>query len=144
MDINDIMMFGLQIKKFREKRVEAIIRQYDLRPIELDILVILYKEKDIDTAKEIIHRNHLSKAHISKSLDNLRIKGYIQLNEDKNDHRILHISLTDKSKEVINKAIDVYRECKEIIVKNINSDELEIVKKAICKMSLNVNLELGE
>lgn len=144
METNDIVMSGLQLKKLIAKKVEPIIQECDLRPVELDILAFLYREKNIDTAKEIIQKKHLSKAHISKSIDNLRSKGFIQVNEDENDHRVFHISLTEKSKEVIGKVINVYAECKDIMQKNISPDELEIVKKVISKMNQNINQELGE
>ena len=102
------------------------------------------KEKNVDTAKGIIERKHLSKAHISKSIENLRLRGFIEITEDEKDHRILHISLTNKSNEVICKVNEVYAECKEIMQKGISSDELEVLKRVISKMNENINHELGE
>lgn len=91
-----------------------------------------------------MQKKHLSKAHISKSIDNLRTKGFIHINEDENDHRVLHISLTDKSKEVVGKVIKVYEECKDIMQKNISAEELETVRQVITKINQNINEELGE
>ena len=144
METNDIVMSGIQLKKLIAKKVEPIIQEYQLRPVEMDILVFLDREKNFDTAKGIMQKKHLSKAHISKSIDNLRTKGFIYINEDENDHRVLHISLTDKSKEVVSKVISVYEECKDIMQKNISSEELEIVKQVIIKINQNINDELGE
>ncbi len=144
METNDVVMSGIQLKKLLAKKVEPIIHECDLRPVEVDILVFLHREKSIDTAKGIIQKKHLSKAHISKSIDNLRSRGYIQLNEDENDHRIWHISLTERSKEVIRQVTDIYTECREIMQRGISPEELEIVKKVISKMNQNINEELGE
>lgn len=144
METNDVVMSGIQLKKLVSRKVEPIIQEYDLRPVELDILVFLRKEKNVDTAKGIIERKHLSKAHISKSIENLRLRGFIQITEDEKDHRILHISLTDKSNEVICKVNEVYAECKDIMQKGISSDELEVLKRVISKMNENINHELGE
>ena len=66
MDAYDLITSGLQLRKLLAKRVEPIMEEYGLRPVELDILEFITKE-NIDTAKEIIHRIHLSKSHISKS-----------------------------------------------------------------------------
>lgn len=144
METNDVVMSGIQLKKLVSRKVEPIIQEYDLRPVELDILVFLRKEKNVDTAKGIIERKHLSKAHISKSIENLRLRGFIQITEDEKDHRILHISLTDKSNEVICKVNEVYAECKDIMQNGISSDELEVLKRVISKMNENINHELGE
>lgn len=129
METNDVVMSGIQLKKLLARKSESIMNEYDLRPVELDILVFLQKEKEVDTAKGIIERKHLSKAHISKSIENLRNGRFIQIVEDENDHRILHIRLTEKSNEVINKMNRIYSECKEIMQKGIDSDELAVVKK---------------
>ncbi len=144
METNEVVMSGIQLKKLIAKKVEPIIQECDLRPVELDILVFLHREKSIDTAKGIIQKKHLSKAHISKSIDNLRSKGFIQVNEDENDHRILHISLTEKSIEVVEKVIEIYTECKDIMQRGISPEELEIVKNVISKMNQNINRELEE
>lgn len=144
METNDVVMSGIQLKKLVSRKVEPIIEEYGLRPVELDILLFLRKEKNVDTAKEITGRKHLSKAHISKSIENLRLGDFIKLAEDENDHRVLHISLTEKSNAVISKVAEVYAECREIMQKGISPEELEIAKKVILKMNENINRSLGE
>ena len=84
MDAYDLITSGLQLRKLLAKRVEPIMEEYGLRPVELDILEFITKE-NIDTAKEIIHRIHLSKSHISKSLEHLLEKGLINMKEDEDD-----------------------------------------------------------
>ena len=144
METNEVVMSGVQLKKLLSRKVEPIMQDCDLRPVELDILVLLHREKNIDTAKGIIQKKHLSKAHISKSIDNLCLGGFIEIAEDENDHRILHISLTEKSREIIGKVTKVYEECREIMQKGISKEELDVVKKVISKMNENINHELGE
>ena len=144
METNDVVMSGIQLKKLVSRKVEPIIQEYDVRPVELDILVFLRKERNVDTAKGIIERKHFSKAHISKSIENLRLGGFIQVTEDENDHRILRISLTDKSNEVISKVTEIYAECREIMQRGISPEELEVIKRVILKMNDNINHELGE
>ena len=144
METNEVVMSGIQLKKLLAKKSEHIMQESDLRPVELDILALLRKEKEVDTAKGIIERKHLSKAHISKSVENLRNGGFIQIIEDENDHRVLHIRLTEKSNDVIKEMNQIYSECKEIMQKGIDSDELAVVKRVIAKMNENINRELGE
>lgn len=144
METNDIVLLGLQLKKLMMRKVEPIMKEYDLRPVELDLLFFLRKEKHVDTAKEIIEKKHLSKAHISKSIDNLCTKGFIKLTEDSNDRRIIHISLTDKSENVVLEVAEIYDECKTVMQKGISSDEMLIVKNVIEKIIKNINEELGE
>ena len=49
MDAYDLITSGLQLRKLLAKRVEPIMEEYGLRPVELDILEFITKE-NIDTA----------------------------------------------------------------------------------------------
>lgn len=142
METDNIIMSGVQLKKLIAKKVEPLIEEYDLRTVELDILLFLSREKGRNTAKEIMNKKHLSKSHISKSIDNMRVRGFIEVCEDEDDHRILHIILTKKSEEVIQKAEKIYENCRKIVQEGITEKEMEIVSAVINKMSRNINREL--
>lgn len=144
METNDIVISGLQLKKLLSKKADPIIHEFNLRPVELDLLVFLNEERSIDTAKGIVGRKHLSKAHISKSIEHLRSGGFISVSEDASDHRIMHISLTEKSRDVINKVNSIYVKCKDVLEDGISPEELEICRNVIRKMINNINRELGE
>lgn len=87
-------------------------------------------------------RRHISKSHISKSLDHLLEKGLIRMTEDKKDHRIMRIELTAESYEVINRVNSVYEECRNILLEGISDKELNIFRKVIHKMNNNVDGKL--
>ena len=60
MDAYDLITSGLQLRKLLAKRVEPIMEEYGLRPVELDILEFITKE-NIDTAKytEYIYQSRI-------------------------------------------------------------------------------------
>ena len=53
--------------------------------------------------------------YISKSVDNLRTKGFVVLIEDDNDRRKRHIELTQKAEEAAKEMLEVHNDCKRII-----------------------------
>ena len=76
----EILTLGQLLKKLLEKRSLPIMEQYGLRKVELDILSFFaIQERQGDTAKDIMLTKHISKSHISKSVDNLKKRGYIVL-----------------------------------------------------------------
>lgn len=141
MDISEIVMPGIQLKKLFAKLYVPIMEKYSLRPVEIDIIMFLHKH-DIDTAKDIIQSNHLSKAHVSKSIDNLKAGGFIEIVEDENDRRVLHINLTDKAGEVIEMANEVFEECRKIMTRDISQEEMDTVNNVMKKVIDNINKEL--
>lgn len=138
MDVNDVVQPSVLIKKLLEKKIAPIMKEYDLRIVELDILFFLSKDEHLDTAKEIMQKKHLSKAHISKSIDNLKKRNLIRISEDAHDHRILHIALDESAYEVVDKVMKVYAECLQTIHKGITEEEWETVHRVLHKMLQNI------
>lgn len=135
-------MFGLQLKKLLEKKMLPIIEECNIRQVELEILFFLANNKCDDTAKAIMQKRHISKAHISKSIDNLYVKGFIRLTPDEFDHRMMHISLEEKAHAVVEKVVHVHRECKNVLHRNISQEEVAIMYKVFKKMSSNIEDEI--
>lgn len=139
METNELVTLGIQMKKLMEKKCASMMEKCDLRPVELDILVFLYQSEQADTAKDIMHSRHISKAHISKSIENLRIRGYVQVNEDVKDHRIGHIALTKKAQAVAGEILEVYQSCRRIMMQNVTQEEIEVLQRVIKKMQESIN-----
>lgn len=142
METNIIVMSGLQLRKLLEKKLFPITKAYDIRQVELEILVFLAKNKCDDTAKAIMQKKHISKAHISKSINNLHIKGLIQLAEDELDHRVVHISLEEKAYIIVEQVLHIYEECRNILQRNISPKEIAVMRKVLQKMNDNIEEEI--
>lgn len=140
----DFVNLGLKLKKMLEKKSEYLMKKYDLRKIELDILFYLYREKDNDIAKDIMIKMCISKAHISKSVENLKLRHFIYLKEDEKDHRIYHLKITERACEVIKEFSLIHDECLAIIMNGISDEDKETIKRVMKKVFDNVNRELGE
>lgn len=135
----EILTLGQLLKKLLEKRSLPIMEQYGLRKVELDILSFFaIQERQGDTAKDIMLTKHISKAHISKSVDNLKKRGYIVLEEDVLDHRKIHISLTTEGTKVLEQFMQIRNECKEILFQHITQTEKEVLVQILEKMKKNV------
>ncbi len=141
MDAYDLITSGVQLRKLITKYVKPIMDEYGLKPVELDILEFITRE-NLTTAKDIMLRRHISKSHISKSLEHLLDKGLIGMTEDKRDHRIMRITLTEDSYKVISRVNEAYERCKDILLEGISEDELHIFREVIHRMNNNVDGEL--
>ena len=116
MEANEVILLGRQFGKTIERESARISEKYDLRLAELDILARIAGKKQGDTARDIIQCNRVSKAHISKCLDNLSAKGFIIIRADEKDHRLRRVELTEKARKAAREQIEVYNRCKAMIV----------------------------
>ena len=133
---------GMKMRKLLEKKSEVLVQKYGVRNVELEILLFLYHSPCGDTAKDIVEEKNLSKAHISKSVDNLRAKGFVILTEDKNDRRKRHIELTEKAVEAAKDMLEVHNECRRIVMRYVTDDEKAVMNQVMEKMIRSLDEEL--
>lgn len=133
---------GMNMRKLLEKKSEVLVQKYGVRNVELEILLFLYHSSCGDTAKDIVEQKNLSKAHISKSVDNLRAKGFVVLIEDDNDRRKGHIELTQKAEEAAKEMLEVHNDCKRIIMRYVTEEEKTVMDRVMQKMLRSLDEEL--
>ena len=138
----EVLTLGAELKKLLEKKSEPLMQKYGLRKIELDILAYLASGHYGDTAKDIMGQKHISKAHVSKSIDNLKALGFIRLHEDREDHRFNHIFLMEKSDAVIKDFLKVHEECWHVLLHGISEDERIFLDQICGRMQQNITEEL--
>lgn len=137
-------IFGMsqQLKKIMERACEYLMDTYHLRMVELDILSYIAHAGKRNTAKDILGSSHISKAHISKSVENLRQRGYIMLSEDEEDRRCLHISITPEGMPVIAEYDKVRGRVLQKMFSGVTEEERQCMKRVLQKMTDNLNCEL--
>ena len=141
---------GMKMRKLLEKKSEVLVQKYGVRNVELEILLFLYHSSCGDTAKDIVEQKNLSKAHISKSVDNLRAKGFVVLIEDDNDRRKRHIELTQKAEEAAKARTARSSRCsspsetprKRIIMRYVTEEEKAVMDRVMQKMLRSLDEEL--
>ena len=133
---------GMKMRKLLDKKSEVFAQKYGVRNVELEILLFLYHSPCGDTAKDIVEEKNLSKAHISKSVDNLRAKGFVVLTEDENDRRKRHIELTQKAEEAAKEMLEIHNDCRRIIMRYVTEEENTVMDCVMQKMLRSLDEEL--
>lgn len=130
---------GYRLRRLIERESATIIEKTDLRMVELEILVYLKYAGAADTASDIISARSISKAHTSKSIDHLRQKGYILLEEDPVDRRKMHLHLSDLADAVIWEVAAVRKRCADIMFEGIPEDKIQIMNEVMAQASKNLD-----
>ncbi len=138
----DILLNGHQFKKIYEKEFEKVIKKYNLKKIEIEILYFISQCGDHNTAKDIANDQYISKAHISNSIEDLYQKKYITVLEDKNDRRCIHLKITELAKPVIEEIETVRRHLIEILFQDISEEERNVMYHISRKIVKNISEEL--
>lgn len=140
----DLLMNGHQFKKFLEKNYEDIMKKYDLRKIEIEILNFISNCGENDTARDIATIQYISKAHISNSIDDLTRKNYIFVIEDSQDRRRCHLRLSDTAKPIIDEIELVRNQIFDILFQNVTEDEKQVLIRISKKITQNIREDLNK
>ena len=140
-DMNELFTVGQFIKKKMMQACAPLAAESGLRTVELDILYFLAQNASAgaDTARDIIQARGVSKAHISKSVDNLYHGGYITLDEDEGDHRRTHIRLTAKAHALVETYRALLRGIMKALMLGVTEQERAAVRSVADKVTANAN-----
>lgn len=136
--ISNILDCSFRLRKSLEKNTESICKKYDLKFIELEILSILMDGSCGDTASQIGHNKHISKAHLSKSLDRLHQKGFILFDKDTSDHRYTHIVLSKKAISAAKEMNQVKANLENRLLNGFSEADKIMTKKLIQNLTDNM------
>ena len=129
-------------KKLYEKKLCRIHENYDLRKIDMEIIVYLANCGEEDTARDIANTNMFTKGHISQSVKRLCEMEYVTVKHDEKDMRIQHLKLTDKVSPLLNELLAEKEAMEKSVYAGVTEDEFKVMKQVFDKMCSNIMSEM--
>lgn len=117
----------------------AVCEKYDLTLSEMLVLIFLDKNRNSDTATEMVDKLKLAKSHVSASVRDLEARGYIKGSYGEKDRRTIHLRLCDKSTEIIRAGEHIQEEFLSVLCHGFSEQELGTLKNYMQRMTGNVN-----
>ncbi|MCM1338074.1 MAG: MarR family transcriptional regulator [Muribaculaceae bacterium] len=125
-----VLIRGLSSQTYTEK-------EFGITPEQYLILLLIIENEGIHQ-RQICEITLKDRANVARIVDILLEKGLIEKTVDSNGRRIFKIFATDKGKALTEKILPTDIELRQIITNNISAEELEITKKTLEKINLNV------
>lgn len=123
--------FALQFIEMRQlmnhlyqKLFHELLQSYHVTQMEIDIILFLANNKQYDTAADLVKKRHLTKSHVSKSIDALVNKGYIVRWQSEDNHKVIHLSLSDTAIPLIEEGRKAQKEFVSIINQGICEEDV--------------------
>ncbi len=138
----DILINGHQFKKLYEREYDWVMKKYNLKKIEIEILYFISQCGEHNTAKDIAQVQYISKAHISNSIEDLSQKKYISVIGDSTDRRYMHLNVAESASPVIEDIEKVREHLLSILFHNITEEESELMIRISKKIVDNISEEL--
>lgn len=143
-EIESLMMINLnKFRKLNERKLENVMKKYDLRKIDMDIIICLATYKDMRTAKDIASMEVFTKGHISQSIKRLKERGYITVSQDENDMRMQILEVSESTKAIIKEVSAIKDALEKSVFDGVTEEEIETMKEVFRKICGNINGIVG-
>lgn len=126
-------------KLYRRYFCEAFA-EFHFSPNEIAVLVYLFQHAPAcDTATDIAQGRGISKALVTRSVSTLAGRGFLAAERDARDRRVVHLRLTDSSRDIAARLNENRRRVAEQLQQGIPPDELAHVAQVIERMQRNLD-----
>lgn len=105
------------------KITAPVCDKYGLTYMEFTILMFLANNPQYDTATEIVKYRRLTKSHVSISVRSLQQRGLLLCAHKGEDHRTIHLSLTDEASCIVEDGRLVQKQFREILFTGFSAEE---------------------
>lgn len=135
----ELLIMGQQFKKLYEKCYGHIMQTYGLKKIDIDVLYFLSHSGKQDTAKDIANLIYVSKAHVSKAIENLHQKALIDLIADPSDRRYVHISISGSGQQIVDEIKQIRDKTEKILFNGISPEDRELLLRLSYQIADNID-----
>lgn len=134
----ELALKGNEFKRVLEKYFDAIKKKYELKKVDIEVLLYLSECGDKNTPTDIYITLGLNKGHISQAIDSLMKKGYAQAVTDANDRRIVHYVVLKNAQDIIAEVTALKNEFDKKIFDGLSQEEIAQYKTVTYKIMQNI------
>lgn len=136
--IIDYLLTGRSLKRAYNKFLSQASSVYGLSSMETNVLLFLYNNPGYDTASDIVELRSFPKSNVSKAVESLIARSYLESIVDKEDRRILHLRIRPDALDAVKAARQSQEEFLRFIYKGIDAKELKVVDHVLSVVSQNL------
>ena len=136
--IIDYLITGRSLTKAYNKHLGEVSDSYGLNRMEINVLLFLYNNPGYDTASDIVELRSFPKSNVSKAVDALTGRGYLEGITDKEGRRIIHLRICPPALEAVKAARERQEDFLRFIYRGITKEEKKVVDHVLSVISHNL------
>lgn len=134
----ELLLSGQRYKKIQEMYYSVILEEYSLSLMDVRVLLFLSEHGGCDTARDIVRGHGIAKSYVSKSIEKLIERGFLERKHLQDDRRYVHLLIKKEALPVV-EAMRVQRgKMVQRLFQGINDEQLELLKEIAKKISTNI------
>ena len=137
------LFMGLRsLFRLYDKMLKKVCTEHELSLVEADVISFLRNNPGKDTAVDIVELRGLSKGAVSKAVESLIRKSFLERIPDTEDRRRIHLKLKPEAEPVTEMIDEVKEEFLNTVLGGFTSEELEAHSRFFQRVFDNTRHEL--
>ncbi|MGB7402534.1 MAG: MarR family transcriptional regulator [Arcobacter sp.] len=116
------------------------IKEFEISPEQWSLIFRIVENNGL-TQKELANSTYKDQANITRSLDRLEKKGFLNRLANSKDRRIINIFSTPKAKELVEKIVPISKQYNQLLSKGLSQEECESLISLLNKVYINIEEE---
>ena len=126
------------LKRLYERTLARAAAESGLSPPEADVLSFLREYPEFDTARDVALYREVSRAYVSKAVEQLARRGYIEIKQDKTDRRVQRLAIAPAARETAERLHEAQFGFYGSVTRGIPLNEINGMLGTMAKCALNV------
>ncbi len=140
--MNDNILEVLKISRLiieeHNMQILSVSKKYNLSFSEADMLLIFSNNPNVINAKDVVCLSNVSKAYVSKAINQLVYKKLITVCVDENDKRKQKVIVNDSAKDIVKELNKVENSYLNTLRKNISKESIDTLINVFYKVKDNI------
>ncbi len=140
--ITEVLVAVQKSDRVLNRMMTETARNQGVTKPEMDVLLFLYNNPQYDKAADVSELRFLAKSYVSKAVDLLQKRGYLQVQNDEKDRRGMRLKLTPAADPLIAAGNETRERFLKILFEGVSQEELQTMQKIHQKMMENLERNL--
>ena len=136
--ITEVLVAVQKSDRVLNRMMTETARNQGVTKPEMDVLLFLYNNPQYDKAADVSELRFLAKSYVSKAVDLLQKRGYLQVQNDEKDRRVMRLKLTPAADPLIAAGNETRERFLKILFEGVSQKELQTMQKIHQKMMENL------
>ena len=132
--ITEVLVAVQKSDRVLNRMMTETARNLGVTKPEMDVLLFLYNNPQYDKAADVSELRFLAKSYVSKAVDLLQKRGYLQVQNDEKDRRVMRLKLTPAADPLIAAGNETRERFLKILFEGVSQEELQTMQKIHQKM----------
>ena len=128
----------MRVRRNVRTALREVVREEGLTQNEIEVLLFLQRGT-FDTARDISQVRGMPRSLVSKAVDQLVRRGYVEAVQDREDRRVVRLGLLPPAQRIVERLVEARREFFSQLCQGITEQEAKAFYSMVGKMTENLD-----